>query len=81
MTLSTFPVLTTPPAEAEEMNIVNISATISRDNWRAGLYVTNLTDEYIVLQPGSPDPLSNDLYYNTTISRPREIFIRLSYSF
>jgi outer membrane receptor protein involved in Fe transport len=81
MTLSTFPVINTPPAEAEEMNIVNAAVTISRDDWSAGLYVTNLTDEYIVLQPGAPDPLSNDLYYNTTISRPREIFLRLGYSF
>jgi len=79
--LSTFPgILGSIPA-APGMNIVNLSAALTRQPWHLGIYVTNLMDKWAVQEPAGSTELTNGLANFTTINQPREIFLRLGYSF
>ena len=69
----------TAPSESGSTEIANLSAALSHKPWRVGAYVTNLTDQRAVLVPPSGPP--GNLFYNSVINRPREIGLRLGYSF
>ncbi|MFC3096113.1 TonB-dependent receptor [Alteromonas sediminis] len=61
---------------AQSYVLVNVSAGVTKDDWRAELYIDNLTDEnaqlYIDEQQFTPKVVTN---------RPRTIGVRLSYDF
>jgi outer membrane receptor protein involved in Fe transport len=80
--LSTFPIAgQTQPLHISGMDIVNVSASVSHQSWRLGVYVTNLTDKRVVLAPPSLLDLAGNLTNDATINPPREIELRLKYSF
>ena len=55
---------------------VDASIGVSNENWRASLYVDNLTDELGELSAGAPD-----LIFRVIPIRPRSVGIRFSYDF
>ena len=55
---------------------VDASIGVSNENWRASLYVDNLTDELGELSAGQPD-----LIFRVIPIRPRSVGIRFSYDF
>lgn len=79
--LSNFGILGNQALESEPMNIVNASVAVSNDSWLVGLYATNLTNERVLLSPGNLDPATNNLSTQTLINQPRELFVRVRYSF
>jgi outer membrane receptor protein involved in Fe transport len=60
---------------------MNLAAALSRESWRFTLYVTNVFDKQEILappsQPNQVDNLTNDYLVNP----PREIGVRVGYSF
>src|ERR1700722_16360494 len=60
---------------------MNLAAALSRESWRFTLYVTNVFDKEEILappsQPNQVDNLTNDYLVNP----PREIGVRVGYSF
>jgi len=81
MSLSTFPVFGQPVPHASGMNIVNLSTSVGHQPWRVGVYVTNLADKQVILAPPSFPNLLGNLTNRYVINQPREIAVRLSYSF
>jgi outer membrane receptor protein involved in Fe transport len=85
MYLSTFPYYgSLSPLHVSGMNIANASASVSHGSWRLGAYVTNVTDKRVILSPGvlgPPQAYVNYLGTENTINLPREINVRLGYSF
>jgi iron complex outermembrane receptor protein len=81
MPLSTFGVLGGAPAEVSGMQIANASASVAHNAWRLGLYVTNIADKRVILQPPSRPGHVNGLTTTDLINPPREIDLRLRYSF
>lgn len=79
--LSNFGILGQPPLTADKLTVVNASAALSWDAWLVGLYVTNLTNKRTLLSPGNPDPFSSNLSTASLINQPREVSLRLGYSF
>lgn len=79
--LSNFGILGNAPLASEPMNIVNASVALNNDSWMIGLYATNLTNEKVLLSPGNLDVVTNNLSTTSLINQPREIFVRLRYSF
>jgi len=79
--LSTTPIFNPQPTQIPGMAIANLSASVSHESWRAGLYVTNLTDK-LAYQSG---PTFLNLLSNLTdgylVNRPREIDLRVCYKF
>ena len=61
--------------------IANLSAALSHERWRTTLYITNLLDRQNILVPPTQfnelDKLTNDYL----VSPPREIGVRLAYTF
>jgi iron complex outermembrane recepter protein len=80
--LSTFPVFGQSTAEQiSGMTIANAWVSVTHMSWRLSAYVTNLTDKRVILAPPSfPNQLDN-LTNSFTINQPREIGLRLGYSF
>lgn len=67
---------------APAMNLVNLSTSIGHGSWRLGAYVTNLADKYAIQLPHSNTPQLAGLFNGTNlINRPREISLRLRYSY
>ncbi len=68
---------------SQAYGIVNLSATVTHKPWRAGLYSTNLFDKRAILSPFIPNPYTTagGLIENTTINPPREVGIKIGYSF
>jgi iron complex outermembrane recepter protein len=79
--LSTFPVLGEAPQQSEAVQLVNLSASVRHQAWRVGVYATNLLDRRVILVPGLQDPATNGLDQSDIINQPREIFLKLGYSF
>jgi len=82
--LGTFPLSIfgqTGPEHVSGMNLVNASATVTHEAWRLGLYVTNLADRRIILAPPYQLNRVDNLTDDATINRPREVDLRLRYSF
>jgi len=84
--LSTFPsAYGGLPLSVPGMNLANLSATVRHGSWRLGAYVTNLTDRRVILGPPEKPPHGpntlNDLTSAFTINSPREVYLRLGYSF
>jgi iron complex outermembrane recepter protein len=63
------------------LNLVNLSASLQHAPWRAGLYITNLADKRAIQVPGGQPTQIEGLANDATITRPREIQLRLRYSF
>jgi len=61
----------------------NLSASINHEKWRAGVYVTNLANRRVTLIPTVPRAILLDVDLATTelINPPRQIGVRLGYSF
>ena len=79
--LSNFGILGQAPLTAEELTVVNASVALNKDAWLYGVYVTNLTNKRALLSPGNPDPSTSNLSTASLINQPREISLRLGYSF
>ena len=79
--LSTFPVLGQAPQQSEAVELVNLSASVRHQSWRIGVYATNLLDRRVILVPGLQDPATNGLDQSDVINQPREIYLKLGYSF
>jgi iron complex outermembrane recepter protein len=67
-------------AQVSSENIVNGSAAVSHGQWSLGMYATNLTNKRVVLSP-PPLPEAGALTNSYFINQPREIVVRLGYSF
>jgi outer membrane receptor protein involved in Fe transport len=82
MFLSTFPVLGQPsPLQTSGMFIGNASASIAHEAWQLGLYITNLADRRVILGPPNHPDKVGYLTNSELINRPRQIDLRLKYSF
>ena len=75
---SVFAVLGIAPTTIPSINLVNASASFSHDNWRVGLYSTNLLNKRVILGQASGGPPET---YTETANRPREIYLRGGYAF
>ena len=69
----------TTPSQSSKIEIANLSATLTHKPWQVATYITNLFDKRALLVPAS-GPVGN-LYNQSTINRPREVGLRLGYSF
>lgn len=72
--------------QTSAFTVWNLSSTLSHKQWRLLLYVTNLTDKWAVLSPPSaPSPSDNPAFTPLSrdyiINQPRQIGLRLFYSF
>lgn len=75
---SIFPVLGIAPITVPSLTLLNASASVAQGGWNYGIYSTNLTNKRVILGRGSKaDPFS----YQETANRPREVYLRASYSF
>jgi len=84
MYLSTFslPVYgQTSPLRIPGINIINLSAAVSHDAWRLGVYITNLADKRAILDPPYEPNQVGGLSNEAVINQPREAMVRLRYSF
>jgi iron complex outermembrane recepter protein len=63
--------------------LLNMSASLQHRRWHVGAYVTNLADKRVTLIPAVPTAILIDpnLYAAELINPPREIGIRVGYSF
>jgi iron complex outermembrane recepter protein len=75
---SAFPVLNIAPITMPALNLMNASAAFNHNNWRVGLYSTNLLNKREIVGQSSGGPA---LTYVETANRPREIYLRAGYSF
>jgi outer membrane receptor protein involved in Fe transport len=57
------------------------SASLTHGAWRPGVFVTNLTNKYEILDRGLQDPTTNYLSYTQSFNPPRQIYMRVGYSF
>ncbi len=58
----------------------NLSATLSHKPWQGVLYLNNFTDKRTELTAPTTLGRLNNLTNNYTINKPREIGVRMSYS-
>lgn len=79
--LSTTTVFNPLPGQISAINIVNLSATVSHESWRLGVYVTNLTDKYVFLSEPTFYGLLANLTNARLVNPPREVDIRVGYTF
>ena len=71
----------TPVQQSSSYLILNASAALSHDPWRATLYVTNLANkEEILVPPYNPNAF-DDLTNDYIVNEPRMIGVRLAYMF
>ncbi|HEX3843124.1 MAG TPA: TonB-dependent receptor [Steroidobacteraceae bacterium] len=71
----------TPVQQSSTYLIMNFSAALNHDPWRATLYVTNLADkEEILVPPYNPNAF-DDLTNDYIVNQPRVIGVRLAYLF
>jgi iron complex outermembrane recepter protein len=61
--------------------IMNLSAALSRKSWRFTLFVTNVFDKQEILSPPSQPNQVDDLTNDYLVNPPREIGVRVGYSF
>jgi outer membrane receptor protein involved in Fe transport len=83
---STVPLFLTPPNSqyhSQAYGLANLSATVVHNPWHTGLYVTNLFDKRADLSPFVPNVFTNGggLIQNNVYNLPREIGIKIGYSF
>jgi iron complex outermembrane recepter protein len=83
---STVPMALTPPLSqyySQANALANLSATVTHNSWHTGVYVTNLFDKRADLGPFLPNVFTNGggLIQNNTYNPPREIGMRVGYSF
>ena len=82
MVFSTFATIVGPPTPVSGMNIANLSAVVKHDSWHLGAYVTNLADKRVKLSPQGQNPaVGGGLDEGYIINQPREIDLRLGYTF
>ena len=69
--------------ESPGFGLVNFSTSISHQAWQLTGYVTNLTGKRALILPAIQQPAYSDpaLLADSTINRPREIGLRIGYSF
>lgn len=61
--------------------VMNLNAALTHKSWRASVYVLNLFDKQEILaQPSQPNQVQN-LTNDYVVNPPREVGIRLGYSF
>jgi iron complex outermembrane recepter protein len=61
--------------------IMNLSAALNHERWRATLYVTNIFDKQEILAPPSQPNQIENLTNDYLVNPPREIGIRVGYFF
>jgi len=72
---------TTTIQHSTAYEVTNLNATLHHDAWHATLYCTNLFDKEVFLaQPSQPNQLDN-LTNDYLVNPPREIGVRVGYSF
>jgi outer membrane receptor protein involved in Fe transport len=76
-----FSILGIAPTKVPSIDLTNASANLAHGPWRAGIFVTNLTNKYEILGRGLQDPTTNYLSYTQSFNPPREIYLRMGYSF
>jgi len=84
MYLGTFPLAVlgqTSPQQISGMNLLNLSAVLTHTPWRLGLSVNNLTDKRAVQAPPYEPNRVGNLTDDALINEPRQINVRLGYSF
>jgi iron complex outermembrane recepter protein len=83
---SRVPLYLTPPQNiyfSQAYGLVNLSASVIHRSWHFGLYSTNLLDKIVILQPYVvyPLPTAGGLTENATINHPREVGIKVGYTY
>ena len=66
---------------SSSFEMLNLSATLNHKPWHTTLFVTNLLDKQEVLAPPSQPNQVNDLTNDYLVNPPREIGVRVGYSF
>jgi outer membrane receptor protein involved in Fe transport len=70
--------------QSSSYGILNTSVTVSHQAWRTTLYVSNLLDKQEILVPPNQGTPANDLgtlANDYVVNPPREIGVRVGYSF
>ena len=75
---SIFAILGVRPITVPSQSLLNASASISSGPWNYGIYSTNLANKRAILGHSNP---ADAFSYQETANRPREIYVRASYSF
>jgi len=83
---STVPLFLTPPLNiynGQAYALVNLSSMLNHKPWRVGIYSTNLLNKRAVLAPFIPNPYTTagGLIQDYTYNPPREIGVKVGYSF
>ncbi len=66
---------------SSSFEMMNLSATLNHKPWHTTLFVTNLLDKQEILAPPSQPNQVNDLTNDYLVNPPREIGVRVGYSF
>jgi outer membrane receptor protein involved in Fe transport len=72
---------TTTIQHSSSYEIMNLNLMLTHKPWRATLYVTNVFDKEEILAPPSQPNQLNNLTNDFLVNPPREIGLRLGYSF
>ena len=75
---SIFAILGVRPITVPSQSLLNASASISSGPWNYGIYSSNLANKRAILGHSNP---ADAFSYQETANRPREIYVRASYSF
>jgi outer membrane receptor protein involved in Fe transport len=70
-----------PDQRSSSYEIMNFTAAVNHDAWRWAAYVNNLADRQNVMAPPNQPNFLNGLSNDTLVSRPREIGVRIGYTF
>jgi outer membrane receptor protein involved in Fe transport len=72
---------TTTVQHSSTYEIMNFSAAVTHEAWRATLYVTNLFDKEEILAPPSQPNQFQNLTNDFLVNPPRTVGLRVGYSF
>jgi iron complex outermembrane recepter protein len=83
---SRMPLYLTPPQNiyySQAYGLLNLSAAVVHQSWHLGVYSTNLLNKLTILRPYvvNPLPTANGLTENATINQPREVGIKVGYTY
>lgn len=67
--------------QSSSFETMNLTAAVTHQSWRFVLYGTNILNRQNILVPPSQPDQVGDLTNDYTVSRPREVGLRVGYTF
>jgi len=78
---SATPGFTSGVRKSSSFEMMNLTAAVTHQGWKFALYGTNILNRQNILVPPSQPNQLGDLTNDYTVSRPREVGLRIGYAF